>query len=340
MQNLKIHKQFIVGLVCGLMMITTAAIAASPVSQYSLRVTGKESNPWTLPQAPDSATGFQPLPKSWEQHNPHRQLENHRRGFRFVTPEILRSLKHQQIQTQLRTENKQFPLLPRQSSQNYGYPSGFQQTPKTWRPQYQDSQVEKYKRGFRFVTPETLESLKQQQMQTQLMTENKQRPLLPRQSIQNYGYPSGLQQTQKTWRPQYQNSQVEKYKRDFRFVTPEILESLKHQQIQTQLMTENKQPPLLPRQSTQNYAHPSSGMGFTNPLYDTPAVSPWSSGSDILYGGESSPLVPKEATGGLSPFHIPPFAKNNGVYESGNTNILKESNVFNPFNFGYYRNLP
>ena len=276
MQNCKIYKQFTVGLVCGLMMMittTTTAIAGSPVSQYSLRVIGEQSNPWAFPQTPNSATGFQQIPKSWGQQYQSRQIEKYNRGFRFVTPEILESLKQQQIQTQLMTENNQRPLMPRQSIQNYGYPSGFQQTPKTWRPQYQSRQIEKYNRGFRFVTPEILESLKQQQIQTQLMTENKQRPLMPRQSIQNYGYPS-------------------------------------------------------------------SGMGFTNPLYDTPAVSPWSSGSDILYGGESSPFVPKEAIGGLSPFHIPPFAKNNGVYESGNTDILKETNVFNPFNFGYYRNSP
>ena len=207
MQNCKIYKQFTVGLASGLMMvITTTAIAGSPVSQYSLLVTGEQSNPWASPHTPNSATGFQQIPKSREQ-------------------------------------------------------------------QYQSRQIEKHKRGFRFVTPETLESLKQQQIQTQLMTDNNQRPLMPRQPVQNYAYPS-------------------------------------------------------------------SGMGFTNPLYDTPAASPWSSGSDILHGGESSPFVPKEAIGGLSPIHIPPFSNNNDVYESGNTNILKETNVFNPFNFGYYRNSP
>ena len=273
MQNCKINKQLTVGLACGLMMITTTAIAGSPVSQYSLRVTDEQSNPWASPQAPNSATGFQQIPKSRGQQYQSRQIEKQNRGFRFVTPEILESLKQQQTQTQLMPENKQRPLMPQQPIQNYGYPPGFHQTPKIRRPQYQGRQIEKHKRGFRFVTPETLESLKQQQIQTQLMTENNQRPLMPRQPVQNYG-------------------------------------------------------------------NPSSGMGFTNPLYDTPAVSPWSSGSDILYGGGSSPFVPKEAIGGLSPIHIPPFANSNGVYESGNTNILKETNVFNPFNFGYYRNSP
>jgi len=336
MQNRKIYKQFIIGLACGLMMITTTVIAGNPVSQYSLRVTGKQSNPWALPQAPNSVAGFQQTPKSWGQKNQHSRLEKQRWGFQFVTPEVLESLKHQQIQTQLMTGNKQHPLLPRQSIQNDAYPPGFQQTPRAWRPQHQDSQVEKHTRGFRFVTPETLESLKHQQIQTQLMPQNKQRPLMPRQSIQNYAYPSGFQQTPKPRRPQYQDSRIEKYKRGSRFVTPETLESLKQQQIQTQLMPENKQRPLMPRQSIQHYAYPSSGMGLTNPLYDTPAVSPWASGSNILYGGISSPFVPKEAVGGLSPIHIPPFANNNGVYESGNTNIQKETNAFMPYNFGYY----
>jgi len=151
---------------------------------------------------------------------------------------------------------------------------------------------------------------------------------------------SGFQQMSKTRGQQYQGRQIEKYNRRFRFVTPEILESIKQQQIQTQLMPENKQHPLMPRQSLQHYANPSFGTGLTNPLYDTPAASPWSSGSDILYGGESFHFAPKEATGGLSPIHIPPFGKNNGVDESGNTNIQKETNIFNPFNFGHYRNLP
>ena len=273
MQNSKSHKQFTVGFVCGLMMITTTALAGSPVSQYSQRVTGEQSNPRAFPQAANSATGFQ-------------------------------------------------------------------QTPKTRRPRYPGRQIEKHNRGYGFVTPETLESLKQQQIQTQLMTENNQRPLMPRQPVQNYGYPSGFHQTQMNRSPQYQGRHIEKNNRGYGFVTPEILESLKQQQIQTQLMTENNQRPLMPRQPVQNYVNPSSGMGFTNPLYDTPAVSPWGSGSDILYSGEPSPYVPKEAIGGLSPIHIPPFANNNGVHESGNTNILKETNVFNPFNLGYYRYSP
>ncbi|RKZ57091.1 MAG: hypothetical protein DRQ44_16140 [Gammaproteobacteria bacterium] len=340
MQNRKIHNQFTTGLACGLMMITTTAIAAGPVSQYSLRATAEQSNPWALTQTPNSAAGYQRIPKSWRPHNQqqnqHSQIKKYRPGFRFVTPEILQSLKHQQIQTQLMTGNNQRPLMPRQSIQNHAYPPGFQQTPKTTRPQYQVNRIEKYKRSSRFVTPETLESLKHQQIQTLLMTKNNQRPLLQRQSIQNHAYPSGFQQTAKSWRPQYQSSQVENYRRGSRFVTSEILESLKQQQIQTQLMPENKQRPLLTRQSIQNYGYPSSGMGYTNPLYDTPAVSPWASGSDVLYGGTSSPFVPKEATGGLSPIHIPPFANNNGVYEPVGTNIQKESNTFKPYNFGYY----
>ena len=122
MQNCTIYKQLTAGLVCGLMMlITTTVIAGSPVSQYSLRVTGEQSNPWASPYTPSSATGFQQVPKSWRPQYQSRQIEKYKRGFRFVTPEILESLKQQQIQTQLMPENKQGPLMPRQSSHNYAY---------------------------------------------------------------------------------------------------------------------------------------------------------------------------------------------------------------------------
>ncbi len=48
-------------------------------------------------------------------------------------------------------------------------PQRFQEIPRSW--------GQKYNRGFRFVTQKTLESLKQQQTQTQLMPENKEHPL-------------------------------------------------------------------------------------------------------------------------------------------------------------------
>lgn len=143
-----------------------------------------------------------------------------------------------------------------------------------------------------------------------------------------------------------------------RFVTPEILESLKQQQMRTQAMPGSTQEnQYLPRQpmSYQSapggygygapsygmnnpgslYGSPSYGISNPNPLYNAPAVSPWGNGADILYRGESfpgsapgvSPWVPAEAVGGLPPMHVPAFG------ESGNSDVQNPENVFNPFNF-------
>jgi hypothetical protein len=131
-----------------------------------------------------------------------------------------------------------------------------------------------------------------------------------------------------------------------RFVTPEFLESLKQQQQQHQLMPENqpfRQP--APRQYMQMqpgsglpgqgaYSSPSYGAGPANPLYDSPAVSPWGDGSDVLYRGESFPMVPSEALGGFPPMHVPSSGmKNYKSSESGEPIETDEHNVFNPFTF-------
>lgn len=159
-----------------------------------------------------------------------------------------------------------------------------------------------------------------------------------------------------------------------RFVTPGILESLKQQQIQTQMTPSYESYPRLRsrQQMAQQpvtrlpeksyYGEPSYGMGLANPLYDAPAVSPWGSGPDIIYRGQSfpdsfsgvlpdsSPWVPNEAVGGLPPIHIPPFAGSSNWSElnstdSNNTeadNIgkRKDNNVFNPFTFAPNRSWP
>jgi hypothetical protein len=138
-------------------------------------------------------------------------------------------------------------------------------------------------------------------------------------------------QAPKSWEQQNQTGQ--KQNQNFRFVTPEILESIKQQQTQNQLMPENRRYPPRHRQPSQYYGYPSPGMGVANPLYDTPAVSPWGSSSDNLYGGES-PLVPKEAIGGFSPFNVMPFSGADGLDGSGTPN------VFNPFSFGRDGNSP
>ena len=143
---------------------------------------------------------------------------------------------------------------------------------------------------------------------------------------------SGFQQRPRSWGQYYQGKQKQQYNQDFRFVTPEILESLKQQQSRNQMTPENKQP-FKPQPSNRNYSYPSLGMGYTNPLYGTPSISPWSTDSNLLYGDNSFPLLPKEAIGGFSPFQVMPFGEMNDAGESGNTNI------FNPFSFGRYGNL-
>ncbi len=143
---------------------------------------------------------------------------------------------------------------------------------------------------------------------------------------------------------QYQN----KHHQTGRFVTPEILESLKRQQMRTQMapgrMQEYRQVPPQPmmyQSSPGGYGTPSYGMGYPNPLYDAPAVSPWGSGPNLLYRGQSFPdsapgsfpWLPNEALGGLPPMHVPSFG------EPDNTDVQNPDNVFNPFNFMPNRNI-
>ncbi len=152
-----------------------------------------------------------------------------------------------------------------------------------------------------------------------------------------------------------------KYSMD-RFVTPEILESLKQQQMQIQMMPRNRQDnrpirrrlPTMPSMLPQAWSLPPEQgryglMGTVNPLYDTPVVSPWGSGPDIIYRGEVLPDslsgVPNEAIGGLPPIHIPPlgdtrfdvqpfseFGNEFSNMATGNQPLVEE-NVFNPFTF-------
>jgi hypothetical protein len=137
-----------------------------------------------------------------------------------------------------------------------------------------------------------------------------------------------------------------------RFVTPEFLESLKQQQKRYQLMPDDRaqrqqqgqqqrhssrykpaQPAFgLPGQGGAGY--PLFGPGSSNPLYEAPAVSPWGSGADVLYRGESYPLVPNEAIGGFAPMPTSAFGMNNR--ENNNSvepPLTDENNVFNPFTF-------
>lgn len=157
-----------------------------------------------------------------------------------------------------------------------------------------------------------------------------------------------------------------------KFITPETLESLKRQQTQTQMMPGQQrnnrllQKKYLPQQPESRlpwqgyYGMPSYGMGLMNPLYDTPALSPWGSAPDLVYRGDSlpgsfpgmnpganpwaSPWVPGEAMGGLPPIHIPTYngSSNSNDFtdeainsddETNNSQQQMYNDVFNPFTF-------
>lgn len=133
-----------------------------------------------------------------------------------------------------------------------------------------------------------------------------------------------------------------------RFVTPETLESLKQQQTRQQGVRPRSQ---YPRSSdyysnTQRYdSYPQSGMGYTNPLYDVPAVSPWGNGSDVLYRGTELPSIPDAALGGIPPIHTSPYIENDGglyrneaTQPAENASKPKRDTLFNPFTFAPYGN--
>jgi len=168
--------------------------------------------------------------------------------------------------------------------------------------------------------------------------------------------PSGFQPQPWSGNQPYQNDQSDIQYPGFRFVTPEILESLKQQQMQTQQVPPrypyrqysnrqySRQPSLPPQLMSEQpvpgyYGAPSQGMGFANPLYDTPAVSPWGSGPDVIYRGQSFPGVPDAAIGGIPPMNVTPFIGDNAQGEAGSGSGQKQNNVFNPFTFGSNGNL-
>ena len=108
------------------------------------------------------------------------------------------------------------------------------------------------------------------------------------------------------------------------------------------------------------------GLNNTNPAYDSPAVSPWGQGADVLYRGESLPnslpgsvpsslggqfpgmsqqaypWVPNEALGGLLPIPVSPTIRDSYkredqhvAEEPANKKVEKSNveNIFNPFTF-------
>lgn len=128
------------------------------------------------------------------------------------------------------------------------------------------------------------------------------------------------------------------------FVTPDVLESLKQQQQQYQVMPENRRyntwrqyapayrSPGLSGSGRNGY--PLYGTGMTDPLYDVPIVSPWGNDGSLLYRGGSLPMVPDEAIGGLPPIYTPSMGmKKNTRNEQGDTEYNDDYRVFNPFTF-------
>jgi hypothetical protein len=140
------------------------------------------------------------------------------------------------------------------------------------------------------------------------------------------------QEQQSRENQQSQDRQLEKQNQNFRFVTPEILKSLKQQQTQSQLMpgSEYNQQNKSRRPVRGGYGYSPYGMGYSDPIYDLPAVSPWGSGTDLLYRGQSSPWAPNEAIGGIPPIPGPSYDENSYLDDSDNTENQKYD-VFNPF---------
>ena len=143
--------------------------------------------------------------------------------------------------------------------------------------------------------------------------------------------------------------EVPVYKQQFEqeshgFVTQQELEQLEQQQMQMQQMPGDRRDLRRPIPGSGNnympqiYGYPSYGpsygMGYTNPLYHTPSVSPWGSEPGLLYEGQSFPWVPNEAIGGIPPMHVPPYLDDGDIEQTEGVEKQEDSNVFNPFEFG------
>ena len=160
-----------------------------------------------------------------------------------------------------------------------------------------------------------------------------------------------------------------------RFVTPKILERLKQQQTRNQQMPRyERNDRYLPRspnpESNKSLIqggdeYPSCEVGNVNSLYDIPNISPWGSGLDVIYRGESfpdvyydsmpgaftgvfpnanrefpnaNPWVPSEAVGGIPPMNIPLYKYDRYSDEiegsdDQNQTFRWQNNTFKPFDF-------
>jgi len=189
---------------------------------------------------------------------------------------------------------------------------------------------------WRFVTPEILDSLKQQQIQMQLMPGQ----IVPEQHrVQPSGSCPVVPNEQSVLQPQF---------------VPGSGLMPQSSYYRGQSMMPSQMPSMAP--SNMPY-----GMNNSNPVYDSPAVSPWGQGADVLYRGESFPtsfpgsvpsalggkypgmtqqaypLVPSEALGGLLPIPVSPTVEDSyqheNLLETENMGKGKLENVFNPFTF-------
>lgn len=154
--------------------------------------------------------------------------------------------------------------------------------------------------------------------------------------------------------------------RQSRFVTPEILESLKKQQKRMQQTndpaqysgsrygydgypdTRSTMPS--PRRYTPyggSSLYPTPyGMGGYNPLFDSPMSSPWLTDPGAMFRGQSFSYVPDEAVGGIPPMRTPVYGPGRmpgGLSDGIMSDSLQDSTgdiidevpdkVFNPFTF-------
>gem|GEM_PF-3104418 len=150
-----------------------------------------------------------------------------------------------------------------------------------------------------------------------------------------------------------------------RFVTPELLESLKNQQSRMQQTNDPGQysgqhyrydgymdvRPMMrsPSRYTPYTGSPYTvpyGMGGYNPLFDSPMSSPWLTDPGAMFRGQSFSYVPDEAIGGIPPMRTPVFGPGrmpSGLSDGMMSDPLPDSagdfidevpdKVFNPFTF-------
>lgn len=194
--------------------------------------------------------------------------------------------------------------------------------------------------GSRFVTPEILESLKQQQMLYQQSPGGEQnlRPgpyqpgpyqSVPRRTLPDHSMPGQFMPAPPGYGLSVPGSSM-------------------------------YAPPTSNMLDQRGYGLPSDGMSYSNPMLDVPSVSPWGSPSwgntsDLLQRGGAFPWMPDAAVGGLPPIHVQPFAdkrydefgdKKGNRQNPGEAGKREDDrvrplpgNVFNPFSFAPNGNL-